>query len=49
MMIHDEGLVVYYDKDIVNAIAMWFTMPRQAPAATDQPKPAKAEPRPARR
>jgi hypothetical protein len=43
MLIHDEGLVVYYDKDIVNAVSMWFTVPRPEPSGAEAPKPAAAE------
>ncbi len=37
VMIYESGLIVYFDKDIVNAISMWFTVPRPEPAPKDKP------------
>ena len=48
MLIHDAGLITYYDKDIINAVSMWFTVPRQEPAAAAPPKPAAGVPKPPR-
>jgi len=48
MLIHDEGLIVYYDQDIVHAVSMWFTMPRRDASATGEARPTAAPPRPAR-
>ena len=37
VMIYESGLIVYFDKDIVNAISMWFTVPRPEPPPKDKP------------
>ena len=44
VMVYKSGLTVYFDKDVVNAIAMWFTAPRPeaAGAGTEAPKPKPA-------
>lgn len=37
LIAYKSGLTVYFDKDVVNAVSMWFTVPRPEAA---KPKPA---------
>jgi hypothetical protein len=51
LFIYNSGLTVYFDKDIINAVSMWFTAPRPATGAEAAEKPApqpavKSEPAP---
>ncbi len=40
VMVYKSGLTVYFDKDVVNAVSMWFTAPRpEAPRPKPAPKP----------
>jgi hypothetical protein len=32
VMVYKSGLTVYFDRDIVNVVSMWFTAPQPAPA-----------------
>src|SRR5207302_421191 len=49
-MMYNSGLVVYFDKDILNAVSMWFTRPppgadaEGATPAAPPPPPARAPP-----
>jgi hypothetical protein len=44
-MMYNSGLVVYFDKDILNAVSMWFTRPFPAAGAEGStPTPAPAAP-----
>ena len=48
-MMYNSGLVVYFDKDILNAVSMWFTRPppgADAEGATPAATPAAPAPRP---
>ena len=36
ILLYKSGLTVYFDKDIVNAVSMWFTVPRPEPAPKDK-------------
>ncbi len=28
LFVYKSGLIVYFDKDVINAVSMWFTVPR---------------------
>ena len=36
VMVYNSGLTVYFDKDIINVVSMWFTAPRPAAPPKDQ-------------
>lgn len=42
VVIYESGLVVYFDKGIVNAVSMWFTVPRPATGSEGAPPASKA-------
>ena len=37
VMVYESGLIVYFDKDTINAVSMWFTLPRPEPVPKGKP------------